>query len=91
MTTLSLKKRRSTLLLRTISFNITRSTHKLNVKQCSDLLYAMAILNFPDENLLARIANDICINLQNIRDKSSIIGSILTSCGLIKYKNPGKL
>lgn len=89
MKTLSVKKRRSTVLLRSLAFNITRMPHQLDIKESSDLLYSMAILNFPDENLLAKIANDICLELQKKVEKSSVIGSIITSIGLMKYKNPG--
>lgn len=84
-----MKKRRSTLLLRTLSFNITRSSYQLNIKEASDLLYSMSILNFPDENLMTRIANDICIQLQKKIERSSVMGSILTSIGLMRYHNPG--
>lgn len=89
MKTLSLKKRRSLLLLRTLAFNITKSPHELNLKEASDLLYSMSTLTFLDENLLTKIANDVCIVLQKKVEKSSVIGSMLTSIGLMKYKNPG--
>lgn len=89
ITTLSIKKRRSMLLLRTLAFNITKSSQRLNLKQSSDVLYGIATLNFLDENLLTKISNDICLELENFFDKSAVIGSILTSIGLIKYKNPG--
>lgn len=89
MSTLSMKKRRSTLLLRTLSFNIAKSAEQLNLKQCGDLLYSMSTLNFSDENLLSRIANDVCTNLNKNFKISSVVGSIITSVGLLKYKNPG--
>ncbi|XP_023029568.2 FAST kinase domain-containing protein 4 isoform X1 [Leptinotarsa decemlineata] len=91
MQTLSLRKRRSILLLRALAYNITGSTDQLNLKQCSDLLYSMATLNFPDENLLSRVGGDICIALEKNIKKGSVVGSILTSLGLMKYKNPGLL
>ncbi|XP_050499186.1 FAST kinase domain-containing protein 4 [Diabrotica virgifera virgifera] len=91
MSTLSLKKRRSTLLLRSLSYNITRSTDQLNLKQCSDLLFSMATLNFLDDNLLSRVAGDITVELEKNIKRSSVIGSILTSIGLLKYKNPALL
>lgn len=89
MSTLSQKKRRSTLLLRALAFNITRSSTKLDLKQSSDLLYSMAVLNFPEENLLTKIANDVCMELETPITKSSVIGSILTSVGFLRYKNAG--
>ncbi|XP_057664236.1 uncharacterized protein LOC130898756 [Diorhabda carinulata] len=91
MSTLSQKKRRSTLLLRSLSYNITRSTDQLDLKQCSDLLYSMATLNFIDDNLLSRVAGDVAVELEKQIKKSSLIGSILTSMGLLKYKNPALL
>ncbi|KAL3270783.1 hypothetical protein HHI36_021307 [Cryptolaemus montrouzieri] len=90
MSTLASKKRRSTLLLRTLAYNISGSHEKLNLKLSSDLLYSMATLNFVDENLLSRVALDICTELENESGikKSAVIGSIMTSLGLLKYKNP---
>lgn len=91
MSTLSHKKRRSTLLLRALAYNITACPDRLDLKQSSDLLYSMSTLNFPDENLLARIGNDICVELETDIKKSSVIGSVITSIGLLKYKNSGEL
>ncbi|KAK9876065.1 hypothetical protein WA026_011174 [Henosepilachna vigintioctopunctata] len=90
MTTLSMKKRRSTLLLRSLAYNISASPEKLNLKHCADLLYSMCTLNFLDENLLSRVALDISseLQVQSSLKKSSVIGSIITSLGLLKYKNP---
>ncbi|XP_018570435.1 protein TBRG4 isoform X2 [Anoplophora glabripennis] len=87
MSTLSQRKRRSTLLLRALAYNITASSDRLDLKQSSDLLYSMSTLNFPDENLLSRIGNDVCIDLESDVKKSAVIGSIITSVGLLKYKN----
>lgn len=90
MTTLAMKKRRSTHLLRALSFNISANLDQLDLKQSADLLFSMCTLNFIDENLLAKICNDIRQELQKDITKSSVIGSITTSLGLLKYKNPGK-
>lgn len=46
---LSSKRKRSPPLLRSLAFNISKSDEKLNVKQCADILYAMANLSFHDE------------------------------------------
>ncbi|CAH1176904.1 unnamed protein product [Phaedon cochleariae] len=98
MSALSSKKRRSILLLRSLAYNITGSSELLNLKEAGDLLYSMSTLNFPDENLLSRIAADTCSELENagselekIARKSSVVGSILTSVGLLRYKNPALL
>ncbi|GJQ84445.1 hypothetical protein Trydic_g15661 [Trypoxylus dichotomus] len=87
MSTLTQKKRRSMILLRALSFNITKNTTTLDLKQCSDVLYAMAVLNFPDVNLLERVCSDACKGISDNLQKSSVLGSILTSVGLLKYKS----
>lgn len=92
LSTLSTKKRRSTLLLRTLAYNIAANPENLDVKQCADLLYSISTLNFYDENLFERVANNVIMILQNENvKKSAVIGSILTSVGLLKYKNPALL
>lgn len=91
MTTLAQKKRRSTPLLRSLSFNISRNAQKLDLKQCADLLYSMTILNFPESLLLERISSDAIDGLELNRDRSAVVGSILTSLGLLRYKDAGIL
>lgn len=49
MNSLGVKGRRSTPILRSLSFNIGRSTEVLQLKQAADVLFACAALNFPDE------------------------------------------
>lgn len=90
ISSLAEKKRRSIILLRALSFNITRSTSSLDLKQCGDILYSIAVLNFPDENLLQRVCIDACKEINNNLQKSSVLGSILTSLGLLKYKDNSK-
>ncbi|KAL1509485.1 hypothetical protein ABEB36_004210 [Hypothenemus hampei] len=88
-TTLSIKRRRSTLLLRTLAFNVASSKEQLDIKQCADLFYSISSLNFYDENLFEKAANDVIQNLQEKSiGKSAVVGSVLTSVGLLKYKNP---
>lgn len=89
MSTLAQKKRRSTPLLRSLAYNISRSTTKLDLKQCADLLYSMTILNFPEAVLLERISNDTIEGLETNTDRSAVVGSILTSIGLLRYRDPG--
>ncbi|VEN53247.1 unnamed protein product [Callosobruchus maculatus] len=92
MSTLAMKKRRSMLLLRSLAYNITANSTQLDLKQSGDLLYSMSSLNFIDENLLAKVANDICQEIDKaVTTKSSVVGSILTSVGLLKYKDPALL
>jgi hypothetical protein len=68
---------------------MARKTEKLNIKECADLLYAMATLNFPDDLLLEKTCDDLreCVASN---EKPAVIGSILTSLGLLRYKNTGK-
>lgn len=92
LTTLSIRKRRSTLLLRTLAYNIAGSQEQMNLKECADLFFSIASLNFYDENLFERAANNVVTLLQTTKiPKSSVLGSILTSVGLLKYKNPALL
>ncbi|XP_064213833.1 FAST kinase domain-containing protein 4 isoform X1 [Tribolium castaneum] len=87
MSTLTMRKRRSVLLLRTLAYNIAASGETLNLKQSADLLYSMCNLNFIDDNLLAKICEDVTIEIKKDFKKSSVVGSIVTSIGLLKYKN----
>lgn len=87
MRTLAAKKRRSTQLLRTISFNIAKSQEVLDLKQSADLLYSTAVLNYLDENLHEKVCADLCKSVPGHKTKSAIIGSISTSLGVLKYKN----
>lgn len=88
MSSLAQKQRRSTSLLRSLAFNVARQTEKLNIKNCADLLYAMAALNFPDDLLLEKTCADLCKCVAS-NQKPAVIGSILTSLGLLRYKNTG--
>ncbi|XP_076250695.1 FAST kinase domain-containing protein 4 [Rhynchophorus ferrugineus] len=88
LSTLAARKRRSPLLLRAIAYNITASSEVLDIKQCADLLYSISVLNFNDENLFERVTNNIVNVLHKDEiNKSAVIGSILTSIGLLKYKS----
>lgn len=91
MSALASKKRRSLSLLRSISYNITKSAQQLDLKQSADVFYSMAMLNFPDENLLSKVSSDVLANLNNSIKGSAVIGSMLTSLGLMRYKNTGML
>lgn len=89
MSSLAQKQRRSTPLLRSLAFNLARQTEKFNIKDCADLLYAMATLNFPDDLLLEKTCGDLCECVES-NHRPAVIGSILTSLGLLRYKNTGK-
>lgn len=87
MITLAQKKRRSTPLLRSLAFNMSSKDEKLDLKQCADVLYAMAILNFPDPVLTTKICSDVHSGLKNDLQKSSVVGSIITSLALLKVRD----
>lgn len=91
MSTLAIRKRRSTPLLRSLAFNISSATEQMNLKQCADIFYAMANLNFHDAVLAAKLCSDIQMCLVKNNDKSAVIGSILTSLGLLKHRDLGLL
>lgn len=90
MSTLAARKRRSTPLLRSLAFNISSATEHLDLKQCADVFFAMATLNFQDSVLAAKICSDIQVALPKNTDKSAVVGSILTSLGILKYRDLGK-
>lgn len=74
--------------MRSLAFNIGRCSERMNIKQCADVLYALAVLNFPDEVLLEKVNTDLrTILITN--EKPSVIGSILTSIGILRYRDPG--
>lgn len=87
MTSLAQKKKRSTPLLRSLAFNISSNVTKLNLKECGDLLYAMASLNFRDPVLTARICVDAEAELARNADKAAPVGSILTSLSMLRYRD----
>lgn len=91
MSSLAQKRRRSVPLLRSLAVNITSRPDHIDPKGCADLLYAMAVLNFYDPNLIGRVVSDFqkAISSGKIEPaKSAIIGSVCTSLGLIKYRDP---
>jgi hypothetical protein len=49
MASLREQGKRNTPLLRMLSYNIVKYNMKLNLKQCTTLLYSMAVLSFPDK------------------------------------------
>uniref|UniRef100_A0A1A9WNM3 RAP domain-containing protein n=1 Tax=Glossina brevipalpis TaxID=37001 RepID=A0A1A9WNM3_9MUSC len=87
MSTLAIRRRRSTPLLRSLAFNISSANDQLDLKQCADVFYAMASLNFQDVVLAAKLCADIQVMLPKNNDKSAAVGSILTSLGILKYRD----
>lgn len=85
---LSLRKRRSTPLLRSLAFNMSNKEHKIDISNCVDVLYSMATLNFPEPVLLAKICESIQEALKEPIKKSSLAGSCITSLALMRYRDP---
>lgn len=74
--------------MRSLAFNIGRCSEKMDIKQCADVLYALAVLNFPDEVLLEKVGTDLR-SVLSTNDRHSVIGSILTSIGILRFRDPG--
>lgn len=84
---LALKKRRSIPLLRSLTFNMSSKEEHLDIKQCGDVLYSLATLNYPDPLSIKKICVDIQEAIKAPMRKSSAIGSVLTSLALLKYRD----
>lgn len=84
---LAMKKRRSIPLLRSLTFNMSCKLDHLDIKQCGDVLYSLATLNYPDPLSIKKVCIDIQLALKSPIKKSSAIGSILTSIALLKYRD----
>ncbi|KAK0164512.1 hypothetical protein PV328_003132 [Microctonus aethiopoides] len=83
---LATKQRRVKPVLRAIATNIHQSKRTLSIKNIADILYSMACLNFPDQVLLEKLCKDLQESLHTVH-QSPIIGSILTSFGMLRYRN----
>lgn len=90
MSTLAQRKRRSTPLLRSLAFNISSASEQLDLKQAADVLYAMSTLNFQDSVLGAKVCADVQAALPKNSEKSAVVGSVLTSLGIMRYRDLGK-
>ncbi|XP_050744811.1 FAST kinase domain-containing protein 4 [Drosophila biarmipes] len=87
MSTLAQRKRRSTPLLRSLAFNISSASEALDLKQSADVLFAMSTLNFQDSVLGAKVCADVQTALPKNVEKSAVVGSIITSLGILRYRD----
>lgn len=85
-TGLTAKGSREKPLLRALASHISNNYKELNIKQNADVLYGMAKLNFPDDALLKKICQEIVKSVNQVSN-SPIIGSIITSLGMLRYRN----
>lgn len=88
LSSLAKKKARSPAVLKSLSQSIALTKGEFNLKESSDILYALTILNYNDDQLLQRTSSDICREIVQNQDKMAVVGSIITSLGYLKYKNP---
>ncbi|KAL2715154.1 protein TBRG4 [Vespula squamosa] len=73
-------------LLKVLAVNITLYSDQLNIRMCGDILYSLAILNYPEESLLDKIMSTLLKEIHH-NEHGSVISSIVTSIRLLKYKN----
>lgn len=91
LSTLAQKRTRSLSLLRNLSYGISSDTNQLNLKECSDVFYALTVLNYHDGMLMARVSMDTIANLENTdNNKAAPVGSIVKSVGFLKFQDAGE-
>lgn len=83
---LSYTNDRNAPLLKTLTYNIAMYSKKLNTRMCGDILYSLAVLNYPEEVLLEKIMSILREELLE-NDNGPVMGSIAMSLKLLKYKN----
>ena len=88
LTVLGATQRRSTPLLRALSYHLNKSSDKFSIHLSTDILFALHRLSFHDQVLIERICDDVVTQL-NSEVKSSLVGSLLTSLGQLKYRHEG--
>lgn len=89
---LAQKKARSPVVLRTISQSIISNTVPLSMKACADVYYSMRVLNYDNEILLPKVGEHVIKQLGKRSDnKVAAVGSIITSLGILRYRDPNLL
>lgn len=88
LTKLGLFKSRIMPVLQALTERIVNSNESMHIKCASDIMYNMSILNFYDEALMNKILPTLIEKIPKIRGQNSaVIGSILKSIGLLRYRN----
>ncbi|XP_034940047.1 FAST kinase domain-containing protein 4 [Chelonus insularis] len=83
---LAVKHTRMKPLIQSLLTIINNNVDKLTLKQTADVLFSMASLSFPHDELLRKICTKISKCVDEI-EQSPIIGSIVTSLGMMRYRN----
>lgn len=91
LSNLAFQKSRSLVVLRVIAESIVAHPMSLDLKQCSDVYFGMSALNFADEVLLTKLGSDVVQQLESNADKMAVVGSIITSLGMLRYRDANLL
>ena len=78
------KRRRNVPLLKTMSFYIFKHKNMLDLKQISDCLFSFNQLSFKDKDLVEGLCTELVIKVPEA-ESSSVLRSVLTSLGQLKY------
>lgn len=76
--------------MRALSYHLNKNSAVIPVRTAADILFALHRLSFHDQVLMERICNDVVTQLTPDL-KSTIIGSLLTSFGHLKFRHEGFL
>jgi len=83
-------QRRSTPLLRSLSYHLTKTKEVLPCRLSIDVLYALSRLSFYDQPLIDRLCNDLIPQLTS-EMKSSSMRSLFNALGQLKYRHESLL
>jgi len=84
LTELGRKKRRNVVLIKAITFYLTKHRNLLDIKQLSDSLFALNVLSFKDQTILDRLCEEIETKIAGT-ENPAVLRSILTSLGQLRF------
>ena len=79
------EKNRNVKLIRFLFDNIVKYNEMLNIGQCSNLVYSMCALSYPDKRLLDKISMDA--KAGTIKVQNTPLVSIVKSMAMLRYRN----
>jgi len=82
------KRKRNLPLLKAITFYLGRNRTDLDIKQASDVLFALKQLSFKDQEVLEKICSTIEDKVEGV-ESQAVIRSTLTSLGQLRYLHTG--